>query len=315
MTPNFHDLAEEIHEKLWTYIYNRKALEGAEYEAIKEKVTGLADEAETKEEFIAGFNKIWLDGPFSHIRLEPAQQSAEELANFLDQMKVGEGGAVLSWEDDIPILTVNTMMGTDTIEAVTQAYDKIIERNPKALIIDLRNNDGGAFAGMPLSGHIIQNSFDAGIFVSQKWTNQHEELPSLQKIKAAHPWKGWSLKTFWRDVQENEFTRIVFEPMEPVFNAPIYALVSHKTASAAEMTADALVTSGRAVLIGETTAGQMLSQKMYDLSHDLQLFLPIADYYSARIGRIEGKGVSPSVKVNSEEALNTALELIRNQES
>ncbi|MBK7902596.1 MAG: hypothetical protein IPJ97_06240 [Proteobacteria bacterium] len=46
--------------------------------------------------------------------------------------------------------------------------------------------------------------------------------------------------------------------------------------------------NGRAVVVGEQTAGQMLSQKPYDLTEGLQLYLPIADYVSIRAGRIEG---------------------------
>ena len=87
-------------------------------------------------------------------------------------------------------------------------------------------------------------------------------------------------------------------------------LINHRTASAAELAADALLAPGRAVLVGEKTGGQMLSQKMYDLPQGLQLFLPIADYYSFHSGRIEGVGVMPQVVVDSDKAMEKTLELI-----
>lgn len=306
-------VAEEIEEILLAHIYDRKALESAQYEAIKQKVNWEANQAKNLEEFVSKFNEIWRDGPFSHIRLDTAQQSAEDLANYLDTMNVGPGSVELTWKDNIAVLAVNTMMGTDTIEKINKAYKNIVERNAKALIIDLRRNEGGAFAGMPLVGHLIHREFDAGVFLSQKWTNRNNDIPSLEVILAESPWTGWSIKTFWEDVQNNKFTRIVFEPMEPIFDGLVYVLISQQTASAAEMTADALVTSGRAILIGENTAGEMLSQKMYDLSQSLQLYLPIADYYSARIGRIEGAGVPPNTNVKSEMALDTVLNLARKE--
>ena len=52
----------------------------------------------------------------------------------------------------------------------------------------------------------------------------------------------------------------------------------------------------------------MLSQKPYDLPNGLQLYLPIADYHSARLGRIEGAGIVPTVGVPADQALAKALE-------
>lgn len=87
-------------------------------------------------------------------------------------------------------------------------------------------------------------------------------------------------------------------------------LVSGLTASAAELAADALAANGRAQLIGEPTAGEMLSQKMYDLPQGLQLSLPIADYYAFHSGRIEGAGIQPDEKVPADQALALALKRI-----
>ena len=80
------------------------------------------------------------------------------------------------------------------------------------------------------------------------------------------------------------------------------------------MTADGLAQLENVTVIGETTEGAMLSQKMYDLPSGLQLSLPIADYYSARIGRIEGKGVTPDVTIDQRLAMDVALSLINGKE-
>ena len=87
-------------------------------------------------------------------------------------------------------------------------------------------------------------------------------------------------------------------------------LISKKTASAAEFTVDALAQEESVTIIGETTAGEMLSQKMYDLPHGFQLSLPIAEYYSHRMGKIEGKGVEPDIEIDQNVAMDLALALI-----
>ncbi len=73
------------------------------------------------------------------------------------------------------------------------------------------------------------------------------------------------------------------------------------------MAVDALLANGRAIVIGERTAGQMLSQRMIDVFQGAQLYVPIADYHSARMGRIEGVGVAPTIHVRAEAALDSAL--------
>lgn len=51
----------------------------------------------------------------------------------------------------------------------------------------------------------------------------------------------------------------------------------------------------------------MLSQKIFDVPGGFHLSLPIADYYSAKNGRIEGIGVKPDIETDASDALNVAL--------
>lgn len=209
--------------------------------------------------------------------------------------------------DDTAVLTVDTMMGVDTIEQIDAAFVEICQRNARVLIVDLRANTGGAFAGVPLVGHLIEAPLDAGVFVSRAWARAMDRPPSRADVAGVPPWTGWSLTAFWRDVQASPSMRIQFRPRVPHYAGPVAVLVSGRTASAAEMTADALRACGRATLIGERTAGRMLSQKPFDLPHGLQLLLPVADYHSLATGRIEGAGLRPDVAVPAAGALEAAL--------
>jgi hypothetical protein len=305
------ETAAAIAKTMRAHHYDPGVLASADYAAIEQQVDALAASAQSTEAFINGFNAIWTDGPFSHVVLQAGTETADETAAYLDTLRVGSEGARLAWEDDIAILTVTTMMGLDTIEQIDAAYAEIDQRGARALIIDLRENSGGAFAIRPLVGHAIETPLDAGVFVSQGWAAEHSGYPTLEETQAVEPWQGWSIVAFWRDAQKNRFTRIQFEPLAPAYAGPIFVLVSQKTASAAELGADALQASGRALLIGETTAGEMLSQKVYDLPQGMLLYLPIADYYAFHSGRIEGTGVTPDVSANSESAMAIALERAR----
>lgn len=304
-------LAQAINLTMRENHYDPSELETEGYLRTEENILKLADTATSEEEFLIGFTEIWRDGPFSHVVLQKARQSAEDTAAYLDQLRIGGGGATLSWNENIALLTVKTMMGLDTIEEIEAAYDVILEKNAEALIIDLRNNPGGAFAIIPLVQHIIEDPLDAGGFIGQRWNSEMDRAPTLADALAVEPWQGWSVSSFWADVQANTLIRIRFEPEAEGFKGPVYVLLNHQTASAAELAADALQASGRAILIGEVSAGEMLSQKMYDLPGGYHLYLPIADYYSFHGGRIEGQGVTPDILADPDEAMTIALEHAR----
>ncbi len=301
-------VAAAINKTLHTWLYDPAELDTPAYRQVEAQVDALALSATSDEAFIDGFREIWQDGPFSHVEFRKSQQTAANLANYLDTLRVGGGGAQLTWMDNVAILTVNTMMGLDTIEEIDAAYVEIASHDTGALIIDLRENVGGAFAVRPLVAHLLSAPYAAGAFVSRKWNAIHHGPPSPAEMQTVAPWEGWSITAFWADVQENALTGLSFTPAEPVFTGPVYVLTSKRTASAAELATDALSGSGRALVIGENTAGEMLSQKMFDIPGGFHLSLPIADYYSVKNGRIEGTGIKPDIKTDAADALNTALQ-------
>ena len=311
-TSHYPSVAAAINATMRAYHYDPEELDTPEYLRIESAISALGKSVTSDQQFIEGFREIWSNGPFSHVTINEAQQSADDLADYLDTLRIGGGGASLRWQGNVAILTVNTMMGLDTIEEIDAAYLAIAERDASGLIIDLRENGGGAFAVLPLVSHLLAEPIDAGVFVSQPWTSAHEREPKKADLEAVEPWEGWSVKTFWADVQTKPVTRISFSPVEPVFHGPVYILTSKHTASAAELATDALRVAGRATIVGERTAGEMLSQTIFDIPGGFHLSLPIADYYSVANGRIEGIGIEPDIAVEAAHALDTALEILNN---
>ena len=307
----YSELAEAIDTTMRAHHYNPAELDSPAYVAVDSAVRELARSATTDDEFREGFETIWETGPFSHVDLRQEDRDAEAITDWVDQLRVGDGGAALSWDGDIAILTINTMMGIDTIETIDAAYDAMSMRETEALIIDLRANRGGMFAFKPLVEHVLDAPLDIGVFVSQGWNAAMDRAPGSQDVVGVEPWTGWSLRDFWDSVQSNDLTLARLIPDGPHYGGPVYVLVSDETASAAEIAADALRASGRAILIGDHTAGQLLSQRVYDMPGGFQLYLPIADYYSLASGRIEGIGLTPDMVVDSADAMTIALEQVR----
>jgi carboxyl-terminal processing protease len=95
------------------------------------------------------------------VTLQPAHASAALMAERLDQMNAGPEAVQLSWRGDTALLAVHTMMGRDTVAAIGAAYREITARPARALVIDLRRNEGGAFAAVPLVGHLLAQPLTA----------------------------------------------------------------------------------------------------------------------------------------------------------
>lgn len=303
-------LAEEVMITLRANVFDPERLETEDFAQFEQAFRASAADARNDWEFLRDMRTTWRDAnPFSHVRLARSHQSADELATFFDSMRLGYEVARLEWNGDVAVLTVDSMLGVDTIEQIDEAYAEIAARGASALIIDIRENGGGAFAIKPLVEHVIDEPQSIGYFLSRRWTESHAEDPTPEEVADITPWQGWSIRDFWADVLELGVIRLEFTPMDDNFNGPVYVLVSGNTASAAEMAADALQASGLAIIVGEQTEGAVLSQTMFDLSEGFQLSLPIADYVSTANGRLEGAGVQPDVAVPAEGAQETALGL------
>lgn len=301
----------ELDRALRAHLFDGRLLDDSSARRIASAADSLSRVAVSRRAFASAYSRLWRGGPVSHVRLEVARMPAAAMADFVDTMRVGGSGVALHWDGDVAVLEVRSMMGVDTREGITIAFRDIVARGAKALVIDLRENEGGAFAVVPLVGHLIDRGLEGGVFVGRRWNDAHASPPTASEIARIAPWSGWSLKRFWADVEGAGVLRVRFEPMAPHFAGPVAVLISGRTASAAELAADALSANGRALLIGERTAGEMLSQRMFDIAGGFQLSLPIADYYSARLGRIEGNGVAPAVPVAAAAARDTALARLR----
>ena len=285
------------------------------YREFREQLGEVAASAIDDLDLLFGFRWLWRNDPFSHFQLRRSAQSAEQMFTFFDEYRVGFEAATVEFTNDVAVLKVRTMMGADTIEQIQAAYARIAEEQPEALVIDLRGNGGGAFAVKPLVEHVIDEPLDAGFFISQVWNGEHDAPPTAGEALAAPVWRGWSIIGFWKAVQETDIVRVQFAPAEPNYDGPVYVLLDERSASATEMAADALRGSGLATLIGRQSAGEMLSQSMFDVRDGFIVSLPVADYYSIAHGRIEGVGVPVDVDADSEQALDVALDLVQNHAS
>ena len=112
-TTDYMAVAGAIDETTRAFHYDPAELETAQYQQVMAATRELAETVETDDAFVEGFREIWRNrGPFSHMSFSEARGTSEEKVAFFDTFRTGGGGAVLSWDGRVAILTVNTMMAS-----------------------------------------------------------------------------------------------------------------------------------------------------------------------------------------------------------
>jgi carboxyl-terminal processing protease len=142
--------------------------------------------------------------------------------------------------------------------ALTEFKDK------KSLIVDLRGNHGGLFSALiGVTGMLSDHTVDLGTQVYKVGT---ERIFSTSRAK-------------------NFRGRIVF-------------LVDEVSISSAEIMAAAMQDSGRALIVGEKTAGEALPAYSIELPTGAVFIYPVANFKTAKGNLIEGSGVTPDIPVS-----------------
>lgn len=139
-------------------------------------------------------------------------------------------------------------------------------KDKKALVIDLRGNHGGLFSALiGVTGMLSDHTVDLG---TQVYRVGNEKILSTSQVK-------------------NFRGRIVF-------------LVDEVSISSAEIMAAAMQESGRALIVGEKTAGEALPAYSLELPTGAVFIYPVANFKTAKGNFIEGSGVTPDVLVSAD---------------
>ncbi len=151
----------------------------------------------------------------------------------------------------------------------TEALELHKEAGMKALILDLRNNQGGL---LNAAYHIADAFIDEGVIVSTKGNRK----------------------------EFNEEYRATSELLCPR-DIPLIILVNQYSASASEIVAGAIKDTRRGILVGQKTYGKGVVQKRYPLPDGGSMSLTVSTYYTPNGTSINNVGITPQVPVKPEE--------------
>lgn len=218
---------------------------------------------------------------YTTVSVEVARNGEEDYLEFEVERRTIEVPTVESemLEDQIGYIAITSFDDVTTDQFLT-ALDTLEAQGMEALVVDLRNNGGGLVSSVCA---ILDRLLPEGLIVytEDKYGNREEE----------------------------------FSDAEHSFDKPMAVLVNANSASASEIFAGAVKDYGAGTLVGTTTYGKGIVQKIYPLSDGTAVKLTVSKYYTPDGNNIHGTGIEPDVKAELPEELMYAVEVPKEEDT
>lgn len=294
-------------------IYSEKVLQTDEWKKFRKELKKTLDKTQDDIELYLGFKMLAQTLPFSHYYLIFQETTGKENKNILGHNPGKKTSSVIYKKKNENTTYLKIKDFSSSKKELSQIFPKIVKNNPENLIIDLRNNPGGGVeAAFEFAKYIVSDTVNVGYFVTNRLQYSGFNADLFKTLPVAVP---ETTAEFIETLKNGKGAKLVFNnPGIPVYSGNIFVLTNGGCGSTCEPVVYMLKKSKKATIIGEKTAGAMLSGTLFNISGKYNLFLPIADFYTHDGVRLEGVGVAPEIETNSENALEKALSIINNQE-
>lgn len=189
--------------------------------------------------------------------------------------------------DNIGYIRV-TEFDTVTSDQYEKALKDLENQGMTGLIVDLRNNPGGNVSTVC---EMLDQMLPEGLIVYTQDKDGKKETAASD--------------------DEHQFTK------------PLVVLMNGNSASASEIYAGAIQDYGIGKIVGTQSYGKGVVQQIFDLGDGTSVKLTIADYYTPKGRNINGKGITPDVKIeyqadesnpDADNQLDKAVEVLKSEE-
>jgi carboxyl-terminal processing protease len=233
-------------------------------------------------------------------------------------------------EDGLGYLKVAMFPGLIGVE-VANEISRAVEGLGKidSLIIDLRGNTGGGIGALRVMSLLTPDRIPVGFALDRKRVTPHLDSEK-QRFRRFHSIPA-SKKALWMLALKFAPAMLAKTPIvleteglgRKEFHGRVTLLVNRHTASAAEMIVAFARENSLANIIGEKTAGKLLSATSVKVGHGFRLALPTGAYHTWNGMVLEGMPIEPdelvefawrAAQANKDSQLQFAIESVSDQQ-
>jgi carboxyl-terminal processing protease len=220
------------------------------------------------------------------------------------------------------------MVGVEVANEISRAFEGLGKID--SLIIDLRGNTGGGIGALRVMSLLTPNRIPVGFALDRRRVtpNLDSEKRRFRRFHAIPASKNglWLLALQFAPAMLAK-TPIVLETEglgRKEFQGKVILLVDRHTASAAEMIVAFARENNLARIVGEKTAGKLLSATSVKVGQGFRLALPTGAYYTWRGSVLEGTPIEPdelvefdwrTARANKDAQFEHAIELLSQERS
>ena len=167
-------------------------------------------------------------------------------------------------DSEIGYIYIKSFEGDATFKQFREAYDNLVSKGMKKLIVDVRNNGGGIM--------------EQALYIGELFCNPNQKL-IIEKDK-------------------DGLEKTTLSKNEKVITMDTILLVNQYSASASEILAGILKENVQNVkIVGVKTYGKGVVQGLFTLPDQSGLKLTIEEYFTPKHSEINGIGITPDVEV------------------
>jgi len=182
-------------------------------------------------------------------------------------------------------------------EDVDRAMAKVVEWQPRGLLLDLSTCPGVRLSSLRLACWLLDRPVDAGFFFgpgrrADALAGRVDDFPRAEVQSAA------SVAELEGLLDAQGAAAVVVRPEARVYGGPVAVVISKRTTTSAEPLAWLLKSAGRARLFGGTTAGRPMISRPTDIGQGWDFWLAAFDFKPAVGERSGDRGVEPQYETN-----------------
>jgi carboxyl-terminal processing protease len=216
------------------------------------------------------------------------------------------------------------MVGVVVANEISKAVEQL---GPvESLVIDLRGNTGGGIGALRVMSLLTPSQIPVGFALDRRrvTANLESEKQAFRRFSRIPS----STRTLWRLAFKFAPAMMTNKPVvlqteglgKKPFQGRIVLLVNRHTASAAEMIVAFARENNLATIIGERTAGRLLSATSVKVGNGFRLALPTGAYYTWKGTVLEGTPIEPDQaiefdwqdrRLGTDRQLDCAIESLR----